>query len=861
MEEIKFVGENLAYGFFGNLFIALAFAAALLSAAAYLGHHLSGEKDSNWKKIARFAFMAHSAGVLGIVITLFLIMGLHRFEYHYAFQHTSRELPFRYIFAAFWEGQEGSFLLWTFWHVVIGNILLRTSKTWEAPVMTIFSLVQVFLVSMVVGAVIYLPDLGINYKIGSNPFLLTREHPTMVNMPFVKIPTYLATLNGRGLNPALQNYWMTIHPPTLFLGFALTLVPYAYAVAGIWKRELNGWTKPAIPWAFVGVMVLGGGILMGGAWAYEALNFGGFWAWDPVENSSLVPWLCLAAGAHLMLINKSRGATLLAGIVFTALAFILVLYSTFLTRSGILGDASVHSFTDMGMQLQLLLFMAFFIWLPGLLALPTLKWKAALIAVTALVLGIAGYFQAIGWVLLAFLLAALAGSLFLKRLELVPSNEKKDDDRIDSREFWMFAGALVLITSALHLIVVTSTPVINKGLGTKYAPAAIDDYNLVQSAIAIILTLLIAVGQYFRYRKTDMKEFWKKIFRSLILAGGGVVAAGLIFKEFNQPLYIILALTSGFAFLANLDYIIQFVKTKWKLAGASIAHIGFSLIILGSVVAAGHKKIISQNSGFIDLQMLNEEFKNNENVMLPRNTAFPMGDYYVVYRGDTLRNNVAYYQVDYLRKNAQTQQLEPAFTLYPKIITSRTMGNVAEPSTKHFLDKDIFTFVTYADLDRLKQRVNPGAHKLEFNEPQHVSVEKKDTIFGTNFYVIFNGFEALSSIDELDEHKSLNIKLRGVFIVKDLAGMSDTLRPIFEVKDNYQYSNPAFSETSGLKISVEKILDDKKIEVAIAELKNHPRNDFIIMQAIVFPGINILWVGCFLMVFGTALAVLRRLLK
>ncbi|MDV7399460.1 cytochrome c biogenesis protein CcsA, partial [Arthrospira platensis SPKY1] len=100
-------------------------------------------------------------------------------------------------------------------------------------------------------------------------------------------------MQGSGLNPLLQNYWMTIHPPTLFLGFASTAIPFAYAIAGLWTKEHQAWLKPALPWALFSGAILGTGILMGGAWAYEALSFGGYWAWDPVENMSLVPWLIL----------------------------------------------------------------------------------------------------------------------------------------------------------------------------------------------------------------------------------------------------------------------------------------------------------------------------------------------------------------------------------------------------------------------------------------------------------------------------------------------------------------------------------------------------------------------------------------
>lgn len=856
--EINYAGEHLILGKIGNLSLSLAFAAAILSAVSYIFYMYNRESMPSWKVIGKNAFRVHSLATVVAIGTLFYIMTSHYFEYHYAWQHTSKDLPFKYVFAAFWEGQEGSFLLWTFWHVVIGNILLFTARKWEAPVMVIFALVQAFLISMVLGTIISIPEI-FEYKIGSNPFLLTRQHPDMMGMPFVKSPTYLEHLDGRGLNPALQNYWMTIHPPTLFLGFALTLVPYAYAMAGIWNKEYKTWMRPSVPWAFTGVMILGAGILMGGAWAYEALNFGGFWAWDPVENSPLVAWLVMVAAAHLMLIPKNKGITLSATLLLSLCSFLLVLYSTFLTRSGVLGDASVHSFTDLGMSGQLLIYLFFFLWLPSLIAFPKatlrINYAIATIAVTAL----AVMFNITKLYMLILPVIVPVIIWYFTTEKKLPGEEKKEEENIYSREFWMFVGALILISASIHLTFETSKPVINKIFNTTYAPGGLDDYNGVQGAFAIVITLLIAVGQFFRYGKTQASHFWKNIAMSLGISALLTLSAYLIFDVFRNPLYIILAFTSGFAFLANLDYIVRFVKGKWKLAGASIAHIGFALIILGSVISAGHKKFISQNTGLIDLEVLNNDFKNNENIMLHRNDTLRMDDYLIAYRGDTLIGHIAYYKVDYMKQTSGGIQNE--FTLYPKLITNPRMGNVAEPSTKHFLTKDIFTHVTYVDLDKLKKRMalNGRKEEPEFSEPVNMTLAKGDTIYGTSFYIVFEGFEALSDMHSLDKDDNLNIKMRGVFVVRQFQGVNDTLYPLFEIKDNYQYVSPDFSEPIGLKLVVEKILNDREVEIAMQEMKNNPYNDFIIMKAIIFPGINILWAGCFLMVFGAALSVLKRL--
>ena len=205
-------------------------------------------------------------------------------------------------------------------------------KVWEAPVMAVISFVQVILATMLLGDV-----MGIH--IGSNPFTLMRNvglldnapafHENFdVNQPLLR--DYLSKIaDGNGLNVLLQNYWMVIHPPVLFLGFAATIIPFAFAIGGLWTRRYKEWTKPALSWSLFAAGILGLGIMMGGAWAYESLNFGGYWAWDPVENASLVPWLVLVAGIHTLLIFRHTGNALRTTHLFFILSFALILYSTY----------------------------------------------------------------------------------------------------------------------------------------------------------------------------------------------------------------------------------------------------------------------------------------------------------------------------------------------------------------------------------------------------------------------------------------------------------------------------------------------------------------------------------------------------
>ncbi|MGZ3920939.1 MAG: cytochrome c biogenesis protein CcsA, partial [Bacteroidia bacterium] len=194
MNEIKYIGERLWAGNLGNAFVVLSFVAALLSCLCYF----LSFKNKDFVKLARLAFNIHGFSVIGIAGTLFFMLFNHYFEYQYVWQHSNTEMDMQYILSCFWEGQEGSFLLWTFWNVVLGLILKRQLKDgeWEVPVMTVFALVQVFLASMLLGIYVF------DYKIGSNPFLLMKEHAEFMNLPFVQAGKYITT--ARGLNPLLM---------------------------------------------------------------------------------------------------------------------------------------------------------------------------------------------------------------------------------------------------------------------------------------------------------------------------------------------------------------------------------------------------------------------------------------------------------------------------------------------------------------------------------------------------------------------------------------------------------------------------------------------------------------------------------
>jgi cytochrome c-type biogenesis protein CcmF len=808
---MEYIGEHLWAGQLGNILIILSFVAALVASLCYYSAancDPNSEAELSWRKMARTSFLFHSLSVFGMVGLLFVMLIGHYFEYEYIWHHSSKEMPLRYIASCFWEGQEGSFLLWIFWNAVLGSILMKRTKEWEAPVLAIVSLVQVFLCSMLLG--IYIWD----YKLGSNPFAtLLREHPDFKNLPLIQNPNYLLNLDGKGLNPLLQNYWMVIHPPTLFLGFALTVVPFAFAIAGLWKKKYNDWQRTALPWTFLGIMVLGTGVLMGGAWAYEALSFGGFWAWDPVENASLVPWITLVGAGHVMVINKNKGQSLFATFFLSLIAFILVLYSTFLTRSGILGDTSVHAFTDLGMSGQLLVYLLFFL-------------------VVAIVLLIINF----------------------KKLP-----KENQEDSIWSREFWMLIGALVLMISAFQISLTTSIPVINKVFGTNMAPPAegnaFQHYHQWQIPFAILVLILIASSQFLKYKKTDPKEFLKNIsypfFASLIIA----VAVSFHFDWFTAGktgFYAALLFACIFAILANITYFFKILKGRFDHAGPSIAHVGFGMILLGAMISTSRSEKISKNQKG-DVEVLGKDFSNADNILLQRNDTVMMGDYYITYNGIRKEGVNIFYEVEYLKKDKNGKFTE-SFTLSPRIQLNQRMGNVAEPDTKHFLTKDIYTHVTYADL----QNAGEQNSSEEYKEPHNNSISVGDTFFTTNSIVVF---EKLNT--DIDKNKfgipKAQIAVGAMLNVINVYGKAIKSMPVYYITDSVPNTIEAKVDELGLKFAFWQINPETgKVDISVSE-KVSDKKDFIVMKAIVFPYINILWTGCLIMVIGTILAIRHRL--
>jgi cytochrome c-type biogenesis protein CcmF len=837
----------------------LAFVAAIISACSYaLSVNL---KMPGLKTLGRWMFFIHAFAVMMIFFTLFYIIHSHYFEYQYAYQHSSRELPVYYMISCFWEGQEGSFLLWMFWHAVLGMILVFKAKNWEAPVLTVVALAQIILGSMLLGF-----QIG-DFKLGSSPFILMREHnPEALLIPVLdKIGkgNYLEVYkDGNGLNPLLQNYWMVIHPPTLFFGFAATIIPFAFAFAGLWTRRLKEWMIPALPWALVAVLVLGTGIIMGGYWAYESLSFGGYWAWDPVENASLMPWLLLITATHMLLINKSTGKYPVLTFVLTIFSFFMVLYATFLTRSGILGNASVHSFTDLGLSGQLILLLFSFIFLTYALSFKRNRsmWIFFLIAfalIMILTLAPLPYdIQVLSSIGAAVLLISTV--LFIRNLFKL-FETSIETDKFHSREFWMFVGSMVLLLSGFQVITMTSIPVFNKLFETSKASAGEDYYNSVQIWFAIPIVILTALGQFFRYKQSDTKKVFESIANTLLIAI--VLSIGALFLfDIWELQFMLLVIGSIYAITANIYYMLTTLKGKIKISGASLAHVGFGMMMLGVLVSSVNKQVLSVNttgSGYFS--ETNAEGKpdadaksnNRENILLAKGKPMMFADNKIkaTFKNTDFEAPNKYFEVKYEVLD-EKGKVKDEFVLRPNTQDNPKMGMVSNPDTRHYLTRDIFTHVTYES----------GMEKKEQAEFDNF---KTDTVSIGQSFVTMDGtrqltLQKINVIEASQDNKKLHLQAE---VVVNSIGDTFIARPEF-ISDDKIRIKESIIDKAGVMLVFDRVMPDPKnsenMLFIISSAIRKPNIEYIILKAIEFPYINLLWLGTFILIFGFILSIIQR---
>ncbi len=496
-----------------------------------------------------------TAALLASAYLYYLIFS-DNFAFRYVWEYSSSTQPFFYKLAAFWAGQAGTYLLWLLLSALFGYQILSHGGGYRLPAMVVLTLVNMFLLVLM----------------------------TQVS-PFELMPFY--SPDGAGLNDLLRDPWMVIHPPIVFVGYAMAGVAVAFAMAALIRNRYDEWAVRVFPWVAMTALMLGAGNILGGYWAYKTLGWGGYWAWDPVENSSFIPWLVSLALLHGLILEKRTGAFRRTNLALTAFTFVLVVYGTFLTRSGVLADFSVHSFVDLGQN----------------------SWLVAFLI---------GY-------------AVLAAGLLVWRAGSVDS--KPFDYNFFTRRFSLFAGMILLTVFSIIVLFWTSLPLLTMAFTDNPRAADVATYNSFALPFAVLYCLFVAFAPmtagvsyalnnwrgklaivasamllisfgvfYFALGQSLVATvaialvgmsgliylLHAQLLRRMILPLVGLVV-GLVISVLlgvREPMYLALFSVASMAVVANAIGIVRVASGGWRVVGAQVSHLGFALMVVGVLASS-----------------------------------------------------------------------------------------------------------------------------------------------------------------------------------------------------------------------------------------------------------------------------------
>jgi cytochrome c-type biogenesis protein CcmF len=441
----------------GRLAVCLALVCAVFSVAASIRGGLTRRAEVI-RSGEHAAWAVFGLVVLAVLILLRALL-THDFSLEYVAAYTSSTLPTNYVVAALWGGQKGSLLFWTFMLSLFTVIVEWQNRERNRELMPWVTATLMTVATFFLGLVTFITD------------------------PFERLPH--PALEGSDLNPLLQNYWMMIHPPSLYTGYVSASVPFAFAMAALASGRLGDqWIRTTRRWALFSWFFLSLGNLFGAMWAYEVLGWGGYWAWDPVENAAFMPWLVSTAYLHSVMIQEKKDMLRVWNMVLVLLTFALTIFGTFLTRSGVI--SSVHSFTQSGLG-------PFFI----------------------------------GFLLVAIL---VAGGLVTYRLP-----ELRTAGTIESffsREAAFLFNNLILVGIAFAVFWGTVFPVISEWVRGVKITVGPPFFNRVNAPLGIALLFLMGIGPVIAWRRATPRNLWRAFAWPVgagLVAGIAMLAAGMPF--------------------------------------------------------------------------------------------------------------------------------------------------------------------------------------------------------------------------------------------------------------------------------------------------------------------------------------------
>lgn len=497
-------------------------------------------------RLGAVAFTVGACGLFGAFIALGALFVGDQFQYEYVHNRGSVTTDLKYKIAGIWAGQEGSFLLWAVCSALFGLFAMpRVGPEYRRW----FTIAYSVFLAAIAGILAF-----------ETPFRVW----DIEGSPLTTVPP-----DGVGLVPSLQNYWVVIHPPVIFLGFGSLTVLAAWSVAALATANPWDWAARARSWAIIATTLCGLGLCLGGFWAYETLGWGGFWAWDPVENVSFVPWLLGACLIHGLIVQTRRRKWVPSNLLFAGLPFLSFVYGTFLTRSGFLAETSVHSFAQMERTAHFLL--------------------------------------------LGFFIASTVGFITLwsvqtgrYRHEWAPPADDESDGLI-RRENMYRMGSALLVGMALATGFGMSVPMIMALTGRE--PKVVEEvvYHNILVWLFVPVMLLIGIGPFVAWRKMGVKELLRRLVNVLSLTFGllGFAVFLLLHPRFGAspdrsavvstpvgnfylvPWVLFLVAICLFAFVANLWRAGEMWKRARASTGGFVAHIGLAVLMTGLIVSRG----------------------------------------------------------------------------------------------------------------------------------------------------------------------------------------------------------------------------------------------------------------------------------
>jgi cytochrome c-type biogenesis protein CcmF len=521
----------------GTLALYLAFVLALYAIATSLWGAF--RRRSVWVESGTHAAYA-VFGCVGVAVAALLQALVTRdFNVEYVAAYSSSTLPLRYTVAALWGGQKGSLLFWTFILTLFSTIVQAQNRAKNRELMPYVTATLMIIALFFLGLLCF------------------------ITPPFERLA--FTPREGSDLNPLLQNYWMTIHPPSLYLGYVSAAVPFAFAMAALATGKLGDvWIRTTRRWALLSWFFLSVGNMLGGRWAYEVLGWGGYWAWDPVENAAIMPWFTASAYLHSVMIQEKKNMLKVWNMVLVILTFALTIFGTFLTRSGVI--SSVHSFTQSGLGPY---FMAFL----------------------TLVIGVS------------------LGLLFYRLSELKSENEL---DSLLSREAAFLLNNWVLVGLAFATFWGTVFPVLSEWVRGVKITVGPPFFNKVNGPLGVLLLFLTGVGPVIAWRRASAKSL-KRNFSVPVLSG---LAAGVLFFALGYHNYyaVVVFSLAGFALATIVSEFYRGTRARQAMLregpvqalshlvgknprryGGYVVHIGVVLIFVG-VAGSSFFKIEKQLS-------------------------------------------------------------------------------------------------------------------------------------------------------------------------------------------------------------------------------------------------------------------------